>query len=69
MTGDHHKPPAGAAAVPVTVALTPGPVHADWCPACKAWTRYVGELLLLTDEGVGPVGGWAWCETCDDGMP
>jgi len=46
--------------------LAPGDVRADWCPACKAWTRAVGAVLLLTPDGVATVGTWAWCEICDD---
>ena len=56
--------PTGHTCPPQAAALVPGPVTTAWCPACKAWTRWEGTLLILTDEGVEPVGQWAWCETC-----
>ncbi|HLL37262.1 MAG TPA: hypothetical protein VK545_25990 [Streptomyces sp.] len=48
------------------VTLHPGPVRAEWCPACKAYTVVAGDLLLLTPDGVATVGAWAWCETCEE---
>jgi hypothetical protein len=39
---------------------------AEWCTACKAYTRVTGAVLMLTPGGVSTVGTWAWCEVCDD---
>ncbi|MET8609802.1 hypothetical protein [Streptomyces misionensis] len=51
---------------PLTVAIDPGTPREDWCPACKAYTRLVGQVVVLTADGVSTVGEWAWCEICSD---
>ncbi|MFE4329633.1 hypothetical protein ACFRQM_09275 [Streptomyces sp. NPDC056831] len=69
MTGEEHPPTATPAArsLPLPVLLTPGTDwRAEWCAACKAWSRLTGSILLLTPDGVATVGAWAWCEFCDD---
>ncbi|MFF4292099.1 hypothetical protein ACFY0N_00410 [Streptomyces vinaceus] len=55
-----HKP------APERVALHPGTTRETWCKDCRAWTRITAELLLITDEGVGPAGVLTWCEVCED---
>jgi hypothetical protein len=50
----------------LTVHVTPGPAREDWCPACKAWTRLTGDVLMLTPDGVSLIGTWTVCEICDD---
>lgn len=50
----------------LTVYVTTGPPRPDWCRACKAWTRFTGDVLLLTPDGVSIVGAYAGCEICDD---
>lgn len=70
MTGkeQHRRPgPAAAPAPGASVTVTPGTdVREDWCPACKAYTRLTGTVLLLAPGGVATAGAWAWCEICDD---
>ncbi|MFE0545184.1 hypothetical protein [Streptomyces sp. NPDC058891] len=51
---------------PLRVTVAPADVREDWCTVCKAYTRLVGSLALLTPAGVSTVGSWAWCEICDD---
>ncbi|MGW4731824.1 hypothetical protein ACWEQC_22120 [Streptomyces shenzhenensis] len=50
----------------LVLTVTPGTAAPEWCPACKAWTRVSGDLLLLAPGGVSVVGRYAWCEICDD---
>ncbi|MGW2074209.1 hypothetical protein ACWCPK_38210 [Streptomyces sp. NPDC001953] len=50
---------------PVIVTVDPGTPREDWCTACKAYTRLVGAIALLTSDGVSTVGEWEWCEFCD----
>ncbi|MFF2612365.1 hypothetical protein [Kitasatospora sp. NPDC058046] len=54
-------------AVEAGVSLTAGAVTtALWCPTCKAFTVLDGEIWLLARGGLVKVGGWRWCEVCDD---
>ncbi|MFC7791403.1 hypothetical protein [Streptomyces cinereoruber] len=47
-------------------AIHPSTPATGWCTDCKAWTRQTVDLLLLTADGVSPVGTWTWCEIHDD---
>lgn len=67
MTARRTRRPAPAARPLWTgLALHHGTLRSGWCPACKAYTRITTDLLLLSPEGVAPVGTWTWCEICDD---
>ncbi|MCF3960269.1 hypothetical protein [Streptomyces fuscigenes] len=50
----------------LVLTVTPGTSAPEWCPACKAYTRLAGDLLLLEPGGVTTVGRYAWCQVCDD---
>jgi hypothetical protein len=50
---------------PPAIAVDPGTPREEWCAACKAYTRLVGQVLLLSRDGVSTVGEWSWCEICD----
>ncbi|MFB7496079.1 hypothetical protein ACFC09_15530 [Streptomyces sp. NPDC056161] len=50
----------------LVLTVTPGTATPEWCPACKAFTRLAGDLLLLDPGGVTVVGRYAWCQICDD---
>ncbi|GGQ50085.1 hypothetical protein GCM10010250_22110 [Streptomyces althioticus] len=66
MTGQQGSTAVAEPPPPLTVHVTPGPAREDWCPTCKAWTRLLGDILLLTPDGVSVVGTWTACEICDD---
>lgn len=61
-----HRPPAPRPFPVLTVYVTTSPPRTDWCPACKAYTRFTGDVLLLTPDGVSVVGSYTGCEICDD---
>lgn len=63
-----HRPrPSLPAPFPsATVYVTTSRPRADWCPACKAYTAFVGDVLLLAEDGVSVVGTYTGCEICDD---
>lgn len=50
----------------LTVHVEPGSPRPDWCHVCKAETRFTGDVLLLTPDGVAVVGSYAGCEICDE---
>ncbi|MFJ6565505.1 hypothetical protein ACIQMV_37825 [Streptomyces sp. NPDC091412] len=50
----------------LTVTVAPGTPREDWCKVCKAYTRLVGHVVVLTAEGVCPAGDWAWCSVCSE---
>lgn len=52
--------------VVLTVYVEAGPPRPDWCHLCKAYTRFTGDLLLLTPAGVSVIGAYAGCEICDE---
>lgn len=66
MTGQQGSTTVAEPPPPLTVHVTPGPAREDWCPTCKAWTRLLGDVYMLTPEGVAVVGTWTACEICDD---
>ncbi|MFD9903912.1 hypothetical protein [Streptomyces sp. NPDC059063] len=53
-------------APPVTATVHIGNLRADWCLTCKAWTKAMGDALLLSEDGVTILGTWMVCEICDD---
>jgi len=63
MTARTEKPGPGPGAVST---LHVGNPRADWCAICRAYTRLIGDMLLLTPDGVSTLGTWAGCEICDD---
>ncbi|GAB2331720.1 hypothetical protein [Streptomyces variabilis] len=60
------RPPAPRPFPVLTVHVTASTPRPDWCHLCKAWTRFTGDVLLLTPDGVSVVGSYAGCEICDE---
>ncbi|MET7809762.1 hypothetical protein ABZT26_02745 [Streptomyces sp. NPDC005395] len=42
------------------------PRGGQWCPACKAYTGFAVDLLVLQTSGVRVLGTAHGCEICDD---
>jgi hypothetical protein len=60
------RPPVPPPLPVLTVYVMAGEPRPDWCQVCKAYTRFTGDVLLLTPAGVSLVGAYAGCEICDE---
>ncbi|MFD6128613.1 hypothetical protein ACFWC2_14565 [Streptomyces diastaticus] len=61
-----HQRPVPPALETTTVYVTASEPRTAWCPVCKAWTRFTGDVLYLDRGGVSVVGSYAGCEVCDE---